>query len=211
MRVGIAAVLLGLASPSLAQNRVKILVMQYATAGGANNHPYLAETIANRISLLTSQLSGTTTSSAYLRQIRVVPLPSQTAGSDAMLLQRWNSQQALLMMWGRINPGPRAMVATSSLYLGNLAGPPLDKIEIAAIDLKAEKYAVIRDSHSFIVAYALLLDARKNRASREVVGKILAVLNNIYAKLSTGGYRPPEMLQIKASIDRIAAEVRQQR
>lgn len=215
-RISIAAACCAIivaAPPAQAQPRVAVYILQYASSDGNDaRHAFVTRTIEDRLSLLRAEIAGRTGKAAYLRNMTVKARPGEAVGSDAALLQRWKSWRALAVMWGRVQPitqaGKQALVATSSIYIGELGRPPNDKFEILKINLLAQNHPQIKDTHSLVAGYALLLDARNAGAPPETIAAILATLNNIYARLVPTGYLTPELRQVKASIDQIGRQMR---
>lgn len=193
--------------PAHGQDKLDVYVLKYASPTGANVQPFLALTIQDRLRLLAAQIANGRTDTAYLQKLKVQTRPDEMQGDLASLRQRWQSRNALLMMWGTVITGSSgSQIATSSIYLGALAPPPLDVVDAAKIDLKASNHTLIKDSHSYVAAYALLLDARRNNRPRATIGAILAALHNIYARVHATAHRAPELDTIKSSVDAIARQ-----
>ena len=213
---GLGGLLLGVAtSPGNAQEapRTAVYTMRYASSDGGARQDFVENVIAARISLLRSAIAGRNNRAyyAHIRNVKLQTKRNESAGSDAAMLQRWRGWRALAIMSGTVQPfegDRRALIATSSIYIGDL-DPGQRSFEVLKTDLLAQNHAEITDSHSFVTGYALLLDAQRNGAGREVIASILATLDNIYAKLRGSGYLSPNLARVKQSIDRIGQTLRQ--
>lgn len=190
-----------------AQPRLNVYVLRYVSNDGLNRQANIEDAVRDRLRLLAEQIARSVQTARYVERLKVTPVAS-AAGSIAEMRSRWRNARgdALLYMSGTVNPAAGGLVATSSIYIGDLGAPPLDNLELAKFALRVDSHVAIKDSHTFVTAYALLQDARANHQPKATIGAILAQLQFIYAKLVNNPYRLAELPVLKQAIDRAATE-----
>lgn len=191
------------ASTASAQSRVDVHVLQY-TGQGAEGQEQLAQVVHDNLLLLASQISGQARGATYVRSLKVISRPRERPGDLNSLRARWRQPNVLMMMWGNVAMLGSRSVASSSIYLGDLAAPDRQLITTAQIDLSARNHGQIKDTHSLAAAYALLLDAERTRQPRNVIAAILSRLHVIRTQVRSGPLHNADLDELDRSIARIA-------
>lgn len=190
-----------------AQARLNIYVLEYgsSTGGVGSETENVSRVLQDRMNLLAAQVSHRVRTANYLARLHVVRQPHMPAPDIASMRVRWRQMaDALMYVSGSIDRQSSEPVAMSTIYIGDLAAAPLDNLELAKLHLRAAEHQALKDSHSYVATYALLLDARRARAPKATVGAILAQLKSIYTQLRLSPYRLPELNAIWQSAEKIA-------
>jgi hypothetical protein len=213
-------------TPALAESQksplTTVRVLEYLDFSGKPYHRIVRKVLVNNIAYVVEQMSTSSTNKdfAYLANIeaRDTGEPIYNPKQDPQRYWSDKDMPALAVLYGEVGDVERAdsdgktLVAASSIYIGDLPSQANSLYGAntfrVPLELKLKSFNELADSHSFIVAYALLLDAVRRDAPKHVQAALVNACSQIFDRLESNLYQTSELSEVAKAVEAISKLLR---
>ena len=208
-------------TPAFAENResplITLRVLEYLDFSGNARQQVVRKVLVNNINYVLEQITMSSISKdfAYLSTIEVRDTGEPIYNPKNDPNQYWADKDmaVLAVLYGEVDQAVdgNTLVANSSIYIGKLPSWANSQLDVntfhVPLELRLKNFNELADSHSFITAYALLLDAVRLKAPKHVQAALINACNQIFYRVESNLYQTSELTEVNKAIQAISKTI----
>ncbi|MFN1549382.1 hypothetical protein [Vibrio natriegens] len=195
-----------------------VRVLEYIDKTGKSYNVVVRRLLVNNISYLVEQISKSSKENEkdfeYLSNIETRDTGETINNPQKDPMKYWSEAHipTLVLLYGEVYEIGNSTAANSTIFIGSLPswGDSLHKINRfrVPLDLQLNSFDNLANSHSYITAYALLLDAIRRDEPVHVQSALVNACNQISDRLKADLYWTAELNDVALTVDTISKHLR---